>query len=43
MRKGLIILFLLLVVTFGIIGLRQDGPNHDVKIKDEGVATIVDF
>ncbi|WP_281176904.1 hypothetical protein [Amphibacillus sediminis] len=35
MRKGLIILFLLLVITFGLIGILQSDDHHDIKIQTE--------
>ncbi|WP_440897839.1 hypothetical protein ACS127_07700 [Amphibacillus sp. Q70] len=37
MRKGLIVLFLLLIIAFGLIGVLQDDADMDVKIEEQAL------
>ncbi|MBU5595696.1 hypothetical protein KQI76_11175 [Amphibacillus sp. MSJ-3] len=38
MRKGLIILFLLLIITFGVIGVLQDHTDRGVKLEEQAIS-----
>ncbi|MCZ0702489.1 hypothetical protein J2T56_000846 [Natronobacillus azotifigens] len=43
MRKGLIFLLLLLIISFGVIGVRQgSSTDYDVKIEQEAKTTLVE-
>lgn len=37
-RKGLIILFLLLIITFGVIGVLQDHTDRGVKLEEQAIS-----
>lgn len=37
MRKGLILLFLLLIISIGVLGVLQSPPDHDVKIEQQSI------
>ncbi|GAA4077467.1 hypothetical protein [Amphibacillus indicireducens] len=43
MRKGLIVLIVLLVVVFGVIGLRQDDQQSDIQIEANVVSQETDI
>ncbi|SDB82078.1 hypothetical protein SAMN05421734_101169 [Pelagirhabdus alkalitolerans] len=43
MRKGLIVLFLLLVLAFGVIGFVQDNPDQGVIVDDQQTSTNVSY
>jgi len=43
LRKGLIVLIILLVVVFGIIGLRQDDQKSDVQVETNVVSQETDI
>lgn len=37
MRRSLIVLFLLLIITFGLIGILQNDTDIDVKIEEQAL------